>query len=353
MRHASHIGAYLIAGVGHVCATAIIAGVMTLCVLPVPYIEPVARHVWGVERVFQMSVPQLAIHVGLAACLWALIVIVYKLILLQRRDRARRPIRLSRGSVMTETLIILPVFFLLTFGMAQLVISNIAAILANVAAYQAARAAWIWQPEEDASEQRMGIEEGIAKEKCRIATAVVMLPVANGEFETDDDLPDNAEKMRNAAVMAHVPFGGTLASLSPELTDFLTGADVMFNDREAVERNKSYVTALDTLSFLRRTATKFTHAFHASDCEIDDDHSVKMTYDLQLAMPLVGRVFGELRTVGGRKGYYAKYTREFGLKKQAMLPNAKLPENSGEYVEPSEPDVDAELESGSNEVDIP
>lgn len=335
------LGGWLLMGVGHCAATMIVAAMISVIILPLGYIEPIARRVLGVDEIWAMSTTSLVIHVLLSACIWAFVVIIYQLIRLHRAERKTRSLRLARGTVITETLIVMPVFFLLSFGMAQLAISNIAAILANVAAYQAARAAWIWQPEEDASEKRMGIEDGIAVEKCRIAVALVMLPVANGEFLNDPSLPTYASKMRVAAVGAHIPFGGTLTGLDPEVSDLLAGAaSVRF--RLAVRDNQSVTRALDESSFILRTASKFTHAFQASSCTINGDHSVTMVYKLHVVMPLMGPLFGNsgFDVVEGRAGYFQDFTRELGLTKQVILPNAKQPVNKLiDFPTPDEPNA--------------
>lgn len=368
-RRAGALGGWTLLAVGHGAATLLVAALVWLLVVPPEYVEPIGRRLLGNDEVWQMSTTALLIHLGLAACIWALVVILYKLVMLYRAEGRQRTVRLARGSVMTETLIIMPLFFLLTFGMAQLAVSNIAAILANVAAYEAARAAWIWQPEEDGG-GRMGIADGIAVEKCRIAVALVMLPVANGEFFSDPRLPTYASKMRVNAVGAHIPFGGTLTSLDPEISDLIAGA-ASLQLRVAVRSQQTMPRALDTGSFIRRTATKFTHAFHASGCAINDDHSVTMTYALHIAMPLMGPVFGEKRApstnisefinsgfgdlegVGGRWGYFSTYTRELGFRKQ-MLPNPKMPQNELiSFDAPDSPSATDLIEQGVNDTEAP
>lgn len=331
--------------IGHVAGVALVALIVAIMIMPIDHAREVFARLQEVPALWSESSFPMLLHIGLSICIWAMGCILFQLARLRfGAERKKAPIRLSRGSVMTETLVIMPIFFLLTFGMAQLAINNIAGILANVAAYEAARAAWIWQPEEDASTKRMGITSGIAVEKCRIAVALVMTPVAPGEFFSDPRLPTYASKMRVVALGAHVPFGGIISSTFPQLADLLAGA-ASLSPYVAVRKWQSINTALDNASFARRTVMKFTHAFHASGCQIQADHSVKMTYMLQIAMPMMGPVmgekhapstspsefinsgFGDLDGVGGRWGYFATYERTFGFKKQVNVPNAAKPQN--------------------------
>lgn len=324
----------LLTGVGHLAAILGIAMGTTLLVMPWKHAQDVALRLESVPRLWDMSTTGIFIHIGLAACCWALMVIVYKLGRLRMAEaKTARTIRLSRGSVITETLVVFPIFLVLTFGMAQLAVNNIAGILANIAAYEAARAAWVWKPEAEAG--RMGTTDGNAVEKCRIAVAMVMTPVAPGEFLSDVtmDGSDFAEEARMVALGANVPLMGVLSTLVPAEANSLFQAGVTLASiapQLAVRGNLTYNTALDDQSFWLRTIRKFTHAYEAAGCEIKDDHSVKMTYQMHAAMPVVRPIFGELKIVGGRIGYFSEFVREFGFRKQVNTPNPNGPQNIGD-----------------------
>lgn len=357
-----------VTAIGHMCGVTIVAALIGIVVLDWTPAVWLAGKLVAISEIRAKSATELLLFSGLSACVWALIVIAWQLVQLHLKDSERRTIKLSKGTVVTETLIVLPVFLLLTFGLAQLAVSGLAGILMNVAGYQAARSAWVWQPEEDASNKRMGIEDGVAQDRCRIAIAAVMLPVAPGGFVNNPLLgSDAATDYRTLAGLSNVPLGGfvTDATGGGNLADVLGGIGSI-SATTAVRANQSVSFALDHDTFAIRTLKKFTHAYHASACEINDDHSVTATYLLHIAMPTMGPIFGTRMPstaftsllpgiagqladaaggVGGRAGYYAAYTREFGFEKQPMTVNGTLPSNNQNHPEPTN-DQDAEGQIG-------
>ena len=78
------------------------------------------------------------LHLGISVCVWALFVILFHTVRPDPTDVSRR-FRATRGTVLTETLIVIPVALTLTFGLAQLAVMNVAGILANLASVQAGR----------------------------------------------------------------------------------------------------------------------------------------------------------------------------------------------------------------------
>lgn len=322
---------YALAILGHVAAVFGVAMGTTLLIVPTQHLETVASRLSAVPALWEMSQLSLVLHFALAACIWALICILYKLIQLRIREtKTVATVKLSKGTVVTETLIVTPIFLMLTFGMAQLTVNSIGGILANVAAYEAARAAWIWQPEEDASDRRMGIEDGTTIEKCRIAVAFAMMPVAPGDYLKNPLLDsDFADDARLIAAGANVPLSGVLLNIIGDdiadlgATGFGAGETNPFTGR-------SYSRSLDASSFVVRSIRKFTTAFLAAGCTVDSNtHEVTMTYRHHIMMPVVGRLFGEfeLNGVGNVPGYYSTYTRTFGFQKQLATPNRRLPLN--------------------------
>lgn len=325
------IPGYALAALGHLAAIFGVALGTTLLVVPVEHAEGVASRLSSVPQLWEMSQLAIALHVGLSVCIWALLFIAYELVKIRVHEQKRvSTIKLSRGTIVTETLIVMPIFLVLTFGMAQLVINSIGGILANVAAYEAARAAWVWQPEEDATDRRMGLRDGTAEEKCRIAVAFAMMPVAPGDYlklsTLDSDYADDA---RLLALGANVPLSGVLSDIIGEDLADLGAIGLGAGQYNSYDEH-SYAVSLDSSSFLVRSVRKFTTAFLSARCAIQPDHSVQMQYIHHVTMPLVGPIFGERRLTDGIglvPGYYSTYRRTFGFQRQAHPPNRRLPLN--------------------------
>lgn len=311
----------------HTAGVALVAAAAALLVLPFETLEMLASVHLAVPQVMGNSAPALFLHVGLSACMWALLVIIYKL---WKHPRARRVHALGRrGSVMTETLIVLPIFLLMTLGLAQLAINNVAGILANVAVYEAARTAWLWTPEEGVERVSGTVDAAAVKERARIAAALVMTPAAPGEFVTDPlSGSEEFKRTRFAMAASHVPGGGGFDSIG----DLLSTA-FSFNFTRATERNMSLSRALDESTFIERGLLKFTHAYTVTDIEVTQPEEgrigVNLTYHHHQAMPYVRRLYGTFKMsgVGFRSGYYVEYTREYSFKAQEYPANAALPDN--------------------------
>lgn len=268
---------------------------------------------------------QTVLHVGLSACLWAMLYLVGSY-LVTARDKTARTIRVSRGTAMTETLIVIPVFLLLCFGLAQLAINNIAGILANVAVYQAARSAWVWKGEEGVTRVQ-AVSSGEARDRARIAAALVMTPVAPGEFWNNPTISDQAaSRMRDSLAKANIPLVG--AAVPSSVVN--VGTNVFGTGLKNPFEETSFVAALDTSHYAVRGIRKYTHAWHATSVRVTDsangDTSVRLRYRHFVAMPLMGRLFGNLNVVGLRPGHYSTFNRTYGFKSLSKTPpNPKLP----------------------------
>jgi hypothetical protein len=290
------------------------------------------------------------LHLGLAACLWAMTFIVFQLIKMRVSQRKLGVVKLARGSVMTETIVILPVWMLLVFGLLQLAVNNVGGILANVAVYEAARTAWVWKGEVG---KRAGVTDAIVTDRARIAAAMVMTPVATGDFTSDPRLPTvAANKMRNALALAHVPLIGSVASqvLPGNAQDLIAGAGSFSFTGLATRNNQSVWRALDGDPFIIRTLKKFTFAYHCTKVEVSESGGetvAKLTYLHQISMPMMGPVFGSRKLfsadTGYRSGYYTTYKRSSGRASQSNNPaNAALPSNFFDGILPSN-DAEGEL----------
>jgi len=318
---------WLGAALFHVAGVAVVAAVAALLVLPFETVEMLASVHLAVPQVMGNSAPAFFLHIGLSACMWALLVIIYKL---WKHPRPQRVHALGRrGSVMTETLIVLPIFLLMTLGLAQLAVNNVAGILANVAVYEAARTAWLWTPEEGVERVSGTVDAAAVKDRARIAAALVMTPAAPGEFLTDPiSGTDQFKKTRFAMAASHVPGGGAFQSLGELLSTAFS-----FDMTRATERNMSLSRALDESTFIERGLLKFTHAYTVTDIEVTQSAEgrigVKLTYHHHQAMPYVRRLYGtfKMSNVGLRAGYYVEYTREYSFKAQEYPANAALPDN--------------------------
>lgn len=272
----------------------------------------------------------LALHLGLAACVWAMGVIAWRL---WRLRRVNKPtvIRSSAGVVLTEFLVILPVYVLLMFGLAQLALNNVAGILARVAEYEAGRAAWIWHPEQEAS--RAGVDEARMTDKIRITVALVMAPVAAADFNSGssaamgvavgDDLSQDARQVRAMMASRFPGLSGTIDAALP----------IDWGSQEL-----SLSKGLDHSDFSARAVRKFTHAYYATDPEQIDvqvtDGKITTTFVYQhfQAMPAVGHIFGDYQGglfgtggVGGRQGYYQKIEGAYALPIQKYKVNTAHP----------------------------
>ncbi len=351
------IGGALAQGVTHLSMVLLIAMLIAWAIVPMGSLQTLLNYSTNVPDVRTMSITQLVIQFGLAACIWAMCVIFYKLIALHRAAPATHRFHAARGTILTEFLIILPVFLLLTFGMAQLAINNMAGMLANVAVYEAARAVWIWQPEVDS-----GRASANPADRARIAAAQVMTPIAPGDFTViPSGLSNEFRASRNTLLLSQIPFGGSIPS---GLTDMGAGVGSV-SLKSATEKNFSIAAALDTSTFLRRTLTKYTHAYLATNVEVINGAEIgaTLTYQHNQTMPLVGYIFGQkssgimgvsLDAPGMRSGYYSSYSRTYTLKAQAWKPNKTMPNDDSfkQYDgsdKPGDANVTGDIKGGANE----
>lgn len=323
LAHRSSLSAWPVRAVAHSAGVMTVAGLMLL-----PYVSRQTLEIFWTsaqhKAFLQLAWLDTALFLGLAACLWALVVILFEIVT-ARRAPLSRVLRLQRGSVLTETLIVLPIFLLLTFGIAQLAINNIAGMLTNAAVFQAGRTAWLWSSEADA--RRMGVSLNMAKEKARVQAAAVLTPVAPGEYvQTLGSGTAEFRQMRGILIGSQVPsFSANTGQIGMTMAPALMLGDNMMS---TTETNSSFTRALDTTSWRQRTARKFSFAYQATDVKVTNSGNqinVELTYSHHQGFPLVGKIFGDSYTmIGGRPGYYAKITRHFSMRKQ-LAPNKRTP----------------------------
>lgn len=227
----------------------------------------------------------LALVFGLSGCAVALVRIIFALA--QERMAGKKQlsvVRAQRGTVITETLIILPVFFLLTFGLAQMAINAMAGLLTTLASYEVARSLAVWAPEEGNRATQSQI-----RDRAKTVAAGVIAPV----------VPMLRSGSCNTA-------GTSVESMVRGMRR--TGLSTGFRPEGSI----SDVTgALDTATFAERGPTKLRLAYCNIDVtwdgpenrntETPDLGRVKATvrYYHPTTMPMVGPVFRSANP-GGR-----------------------------------------------------
>jgi hypothetical protein len=281
-----------ISALGHTLAVTIIFVAMVGVAVPLEAAASAVEFAWSIEHLREAVTIKIAIQLGLAICAWALLYIAFRSVdlgvLASKRPRV---VRRARGTVITETLICMPVFLLLLFGMIQLSINNMAGILHQVASFQAARTVWVW-------EQEPGVTEAELKDRVRIAVALSMAPVAPGNYPTayDDSLSPRAEstsQFMSARFESFIP-GFSLPSFgSPDLT-IPSGLD-------------------GDSSHASRAQSKFRHAYGSTQVN-SVSSGADVTYMHFQSMPLVGRIFGE--SGGGQNVYYQRYDLDYSIPQQ-------------------------------------
>ncbi|QDG50681.1 hypothetical protein FIV42_08045 [Persicimonas caeni] len=274
------------------------------------FVEPTTKAVLAEvieEPAFRnFMAPELLLHVGLSTCLWFFVYLMGAYIWQAREPATVKLASSQRGTVMTETLIALPVLLMLIFGIAQLTVNNIAGIFTNLATIQAARAAWLWEREPcNSIECNPG-------ERARIQAAAILTPVAPG-----------AQRVGGGALsLAAQQMRATLAGAQhPRLTEDSGLLGFQMVDAVNLSRRKSanFARAVDNQSYSVRTIRKFTFAYHATIVEVSNPSAeevrVELTYRHYNAFPFVGRLFGDVAEVAGRMGHYANIERSFEMKR--------------------------------------
>lgn len=276
-----------------------------------------------------------ALHIGLAACAWALLVIGYKLFQMRRSEKKqlKRVLIRSRGTALTETLIVLIPFFLLTSGIAQLSQLNVTGILADLAVFQAARAVFVWSPETTQPRFESSYKSTIIKDRARTIAAMSLAPTAPNEY-TVGRIPvtgssDYFRRQRNVMVGAFrtgTPGTNWIWSASNPAA-FAWG---LAGGTSVGGMGVTYNKAFDESSMDYRAARKMTQAewglwqqfetICPHNCDTtDSNHSgVHFTYWYNIVFPWFGYIWGDYETVGMRPGWYDKIERKHLFPAQPM-----------------------------------
>lgn len=312
-----------------------VAGVFVAIFVVLAGTDRVTRliEVFGVPGFASQALPSVAIHLGVAAVIWAVLYGIGRR-LLARDDQNRRLVRLGRGTVMVETLIVFPILMMLILGLAQLAINSAASVLSQLATYESARTVWLWHPERD----RFDIEEEDIAHKGRIQAAAVLTPVALSYGTDKYNTPNQGtpeerfSQLRGAFVAGQ--FGWTGETGRDRAADVSLQAEEAYG--EAMEVH-SLTGALDGTDYAARSALKFNGAYATTEVEViedddndEDEHRIgaRLQYHHYQNIPWVGRFFGDHSEDGqadsDRPGNYSTYTNAFTLPSQPT-PHPEMP----------------------------
>jgi hypothetical protein len=246
-----------------------------------------------------VTVPTISL-VGVAACLWALIWITGALLVQGRRGRKKLLVVRTRGTIMTEFLIILPTYLLLTSGLAQLSINSTAQVLTSLATFQAGRTAWLWEAETRGGNVRNGTTAADVNDHARIAAAAVLAPVVPAEF-------------RGACGYTAL-FDDTMRAMT--LMPASAARGLTIGQVDASPRNRFYNVAFDDSVMLERGAKKFFMAYCHTKVTYEMGGKgilTKVEYDHANVFPWFAYIFGQPKTSGGRLAYYSVMRAEYSL----------------------------------------
>lgn len=276
---------------------------------------------------FEIDWASLALHVGLSACAWFLLIIAIMWGVERRRESKRKVVKLTRGSIMIEFLIILTPFLLLTSGLAQLTMLNITGMLADLAAFEAARVAWVWAPELDADRN---VTPYLVKDRARATASMVLAPTAPNDYYVGRTTPpgsSNYYRRQRAILTGAFQSDGTQG---PSVYEWSGGTTALYGGgafdldvEEASSENLYFHRSFDESSFAHRAARKMTFAEWGlwDDFEViqGDRTGVRFTYRYNLIFPWFGYIWGKKNEVGMREGYYSPIPREHTFASQRSM----------------------------------
>jgi hypothetical protein len=299
------VGVIALKTAGHLLGIAVIATALIALAMPIRALLPFLGEIVAHHKFAELTGVEFAIHFGLATVMWLAAVFLYHQF---TRIKEVKTVKLQEqaGAVLAETIVVLPVMLLIIFGLAQVAVNNIAGMLANVAAYEGARSAWVWAPEINEGRMDGGIDTAAVDERAKIAAALVMTPVAPGDYRQQGltGFSDEFKNVRKAMFVGQFPVGAA----PPVSSALSTGGNLELR----------FSKALDESSFTERTAKKLTHAYMSvskADAQVQNE---EMVFDFEYlhyqGFPIVGLFLGErvitTSAPGGRAGYYSRIKRK-------------------------------------------
>lgn len=284
---------------------------------------------------------RIALHIGLGACLWAMLVIAY-LLVQQRRSESRELTRLvqrARGTVMMEFLIILVPMLLMASGLAQLAMLNVTAVLADLAVFNAARTVFVWAPEVNQPRYESAYGDIQIRDRARTIASMALAPSAPSDYYLGRSVTPGSSNYyrRQRAILV----GAFMPDTTPSSFNFewsggqtaLTGGgafDIGAGPGGPVGANVTYALAFDKSGFKWRAARKMTQAewglYHdfqticptMCDQVNPAESGVHFVYWYNIVFPWFGYLWGTFENVGMRRGWYAKIERRHTFPAQPM-----------------------------------
>lgn len=314
---------WVIPALAHTFATFVLGAALALLGMNVTQMQMV----WysATQQGMPVDYAAVALHFGLAGCVWALFVIGFKLVQLRRSEKKqkKRILLSSRGTVLTETLIVIVPFLLLTSGIAQLTQVLVTGILCDLAVFQAARAVFVWAPETTQPRFESAHGSTIIRDRARTIASMTVAPTAPADYTVGripaEGSSDYFRRQRNVMVGAFrlgTPGSNWLWSASNPAAG-AWGLDALQSHGEDV----TFARAFDSVNFGFRAARKMTqaewgmwHEFQTicpQNCDTSDGDraGVHFTYWYNIVLPWFGYIWGDYEVVGMRGGYYSKIER--------------------------------------------
>ena len=328
-------------------------GVSTIFVLSAAWVLPgeTRAALWSAydTGALGMIPVEALIHLGLSVAAWLMLYIGFRLLTSVPEQSTPRLVK-AQGTVIVETIIVLPVLLLLIFGLLQLIVLNTAGLLSTLASYNAARVVAVWGPE--AEIQRNDVDESLVAEKARVAAAAAVAPVAPSDYFMNlsgcNESGDTLEHFINGLEMDYGVGIGPISFGPAGHTQFHNTAPMT-----GATGNLSVPRGFDTSDFETRGQRKMHFAYCAmtvqlsnaatgeQECsgdlcgEVDtptddneDASGATIAYQQHMAFPIAERVFGSGGTVGGRLAYYSTITRSHTFNSQ-MEPSDQVPGGIG------------------------
>jgi hypothetical protein len=306
----------------HVTATLVIAVVIALIAADYHIFE--LFFFSSVHGGFDPNWGSLALHVGLSGVLWASLVFIFG----RAKNKKQQVHKLKKvaGVVAVETLIALVPLLILISGVAQLAMVNVASIISDLAVYQAARTAWIWEPEADLGRNDVDCDD--VKFRARTAAAMALAPTAASDFtigrnfESGSEPPFRRIRTGVAASFNTYPVDGeTYWSITGNNWSFFAQPD-----RQMTAENLGVWRAFDSSSFDIRAGRKVTQAWMSlEEFDVDgcdgggDEVGVSFTYEYPVVFPWFNYIWGGEKTVATRRGNFVPISREMTLPKQPRM----------------------------------
>jgi hypothetical protein len=332
-----HVGAWSI--LFHTLATLMVAVVISLPSMNWATLNMLVESY--TTQGFELNWLRIALHLGLAACLWALIVICYMWVQQRRAEKkdVTRLVKQAKGTVVTEFLIVFTPFILLTSGLAQLAMLNVTGLLADLAAFESARVVWVWAAEVDQPRYKSNYGQEQIKDRARCMASMALAPTAPNDFYLGRSVAPGStnyyRRQRAWVVGAFMP-DATPPSWNYEWSGgqtALTGGgayDINLRSSGSAPQNLTLLSAFDKHGFKWRAARKMTQAEWGLYWDFDticptqcdevnaNESGVHFEYWYNLIFPWFGYIWGEHEVIGMREGYYAKIERRHTFPAQPM-----------------------------------